>query len=220
MILTATYPAGVLTLDDDHVYRLNGMPYDGPSNTQVLKDMGIIDTTYYNMDAAWRGTAVHEMTALYDEYEGDFHWPSVDSSYVGYVRGWEKFILESGFKPCAGLIEKPVLGAGYCTTIDRVGILNGRCVVLEIKTGICPKWVGLQTAMQYDAVVLQRATLGVMPVGRVVLGVGSSPSGAVELRKNGTYKLVQCMDRSDMEKSRALVSAWHTRKEYRGDVPW
>lgn len=205
-MLTATYPAGVLTLDDDHVYRLGAV--DLPSNTGILKDMGIIDTTYYNMDAAWRGTAVHEMTALYDQYEGDFHWPSVDSSYIGYVRAWEKFIIESGFKPL--LIEHPVLGAGYGTTIDRVGRLNGRCVVLEIKTGTCPKWVGIQTAMQLDAVRLQRATLGLMPVGRC----------AVELRKDGTYKMFQCVDVSDMDKGRALVTAWHTRKEYRGDVPW
>ncbi len=201
---TATYPQGVLTLDDDHVYRLGSKVL--PGNTQILKDMGIIDTTYYNMDAAWRGTAVHEATALYDEYEGDFHWPSVDSRWVGYVRGWERFILESGFR--SSLIERLVLGVGYGTTIDRLGVLNGRQVVLEIKTGTCPKWVGLQTGMQLDACVLQG--LARADCGRV----------AVELKADGKYKLIQCADPSDRRKAMALVTAWHTKVEYRGEGAW
>jgi hypothetical protein len=204
-MLSATYASGVLTLDDDHVYRLGSRVL--PGNTQILKDMGIIDTAYYNMDAAWRGTKVHEATALYDEYNGDFHWPSVDSRYVGYVRGWEKFVRETGFK--ADIIERPVLGVGatYATTVDRVGIVGGKCVVLEIKTGTCPKWVGLQTAMQLEACLAQ----GLLK---------SADRMAVELSADGKYRIVRCENPSDSRKAMALAIAWHVRKEYRGDSPW
>ncbi len=205
-MIQAVYPSGVLTMDDQHVYRLGDRVV--PSNTQILKDMGIIDTRYYNTEAALRGTKVHECVELYSRYEGDFYWPAVDERYVGYVRGWEKFVLESGWK--SGLREHPIMGPGFATTVDDVGELNRACTILEVKTGTCPDWVGLQTALQKVATILQYATLGLKPVKRV----------AVELRKNGTYKLVSCNDPADEMEALALVSAWHTRKKYRGDVPW
>ncbi len=205
-MISAVYPSGVLTMDAEHVYRLGDRVV--PSNTQILKDVGIVDTRYYNIEAALRGTYVHQASEIYCRNDGDFHWPAVDERYVGYVRGWERFVLESGFKSV--LIEHPVIGPGFATTVDRVGWLNGRLVVLEIKTGSRPEWVVLQTALQLEAILSQRATLKLNPTQRF----------SVTLKPDGKYKLDDPHEEGARMEALALVSAWHTRKKYRGDVAW
>lgn len=193
-MLSKTFPEGILTLDDSHVYRLYGRVL--PGSTQVLKDLGIINTDYYSVDAALRGTAVHDLTSLYCQYDGDFHWPSVDERYVGYVRGWEAFKKTTGFKTVMN--EDLVLGDGYATLVDRVGILNGRCVIVEIKTGPRPAWVGLQTEMQRQAILRHREVHLYVPLARFCL----------ELRADGKYKLTECTGATDAYDVQACVRVW------------
>ena len=50
---------------EDHSYHVNGVRL--PSVTEILKDVGLIDTTFFAPEHAERGTRVHEATVFWDE---------------------------------------------------------------------------------------------------------------------------------------------------------
>lgn len=89
-----------------------------------------------------RGRAVHLATRFYDE--GRLDWTTVDRRITGYVRSW--ITLRRLTRLVTQWIERPVYcrAFGFATTLDRRVILNGRPVLLEIKTGDPERWVGVQ----------------------------------------------------------------------------
>jgi hypothetical protein len=107
-----------------HLYTVAGV--ERPSVTQILKDAGLIDTTWYTDEARERGRAVHFATQFLDE--DDLDWDTVLPQYRGYVAAWERFKAESHFiisRDSDGkllieyLLFQPV--SGYCGMLDRVG---------------------------------------------------------------------------------------------------
>jgi hypothetical protein len=122
------------------------------SVTQVMKDAGLIDFSGIPKDklhfAATRGTYVHKATELYDL--GNLDPSSLDSAIVPFVEAYRSFRGKVDFKPT--LIEHKVFNRarGYAGTLDRAGllngILNGRKVVIDIKTGKVSKTAGIQLA--------------------------------------------------------------------------
>lgn len=135
----------VVTFESDgHQYTIDGRPV--PSVTQVLSTVGVIE--YRGYDHGYgreRGTAVHHATALDDE--GDLDEDALDDRVRPYLAAWRAFRAETGFQP--SLIEE-VMGCalGFCGTPDRIGVWDRHPgeVVLELKTGSTPWWVGLQLA--------------------------------------------------------------------------
>lgn len=131
----------MITLDDDHVYRIDGRIV--PSVTQVIKGGA---RTYYTAGSAERGHRVHAATVMYDA--GDTDVESYPEYLKGYVKAWAEFRKDSGFTPT--LVE--CMGAGveeeghFAGTIDRIGVINGRWVTLDIKSGGAEKGHLLQLA--------------------------------------------------------------------------
>ena len=90
------------------------------------------------------GTEVHERTQLIDmgcEVEGD-----------GYSQAYIKFKTEMNFIPLE--IELPVYSkSGYAGTIDRVGTINNKLSIVDLKTTqmIDLPYMGPQTAAYENA---------------------------------------------------------------------
>lgn len=126
-----------------------------PSVTQVLEAAGYIDTRWYPVSAARRGSTVHAITSWIDDglttidfFDGH--------KYQGYAKAWEHFKMLWYFKPeevevfCLGAEEK------YAGTIDRIGrfanerilrqieVPKGAEIMIDLKTGRVEKWHALQ----------------------------------------------------------------------------
>ena len=151
------------------------------SVTRVLRESGIVGNPYnpetdrdYYLE---RGSAVHLATQYDDQDELDED--SLDEDLLPYLEAWRAFRRESGFDPV--LIEEIVWSEthGFAGILDRAGILNGKQILIDIKTGSVPKWAALQTAAYALA-------LG-EPVHRYT----------VELRGDGKYSLKRHDDRGD-----------------------
>jgi hypothetical protein len=174
-----------------HQYRVDGETI--LSVTQILKACGIIDDTWYTKESAQRGQAVHLATQLFDE--SDLDWDSVSPEITGYLDAYRKFRQEVIFE--VDMIEQPIYSATYrfAGTPDRTGILNGKNVVIDIKSGQKAKWHRLQTAGY--ALLLDR------PVERYVL----------YLLKTGSYRLDQHRSSSDTSVFLAALSvaSWSTK---------
>ena len=132
-----------------HVYTVAGVRR--PSVTQILKDAGLIDTTWFTDEARERGRAVHLSTQFLDE--DDLDWDTVLPPYRGYVAAWQRFKQESHFvisRDSEGkllieyLLFQPV--SGYCGMLDRVGTIGTTEYLIDIKTGDPQGWHGYQLA--------------------------------------------------------------------------
>ena len=133
-----------ITFDKDgHVYTADGETF--PSVTKILGDVGIIDTRFYKHQHTLRGNIVHECTALIDNGLADAD-SFLDGGFGGYILAYERFKRECNFKPES--IEKYVacMEHRYAGTIDRVGTLGYRPVILDLKTGKKEKWHEIQLA--------------------------------------------------------------------------
>jgi hypothetical protein len=128
---------------DGHVYTVDGETF--PSVTKILGDVGIIDTRFYKHSHTLRGNIVHECTALIDNGIADAD-SFLDGGFAGYITAYERFKRECNFKPES--IEKYVacMEHRYAGTIDRVGALGTRPVILDLKTGRKEKSHQLQLA--------------------------------------------------------------------------
>ncbi len=84
--------------------------------------------------AAARGTRVHELCALYDM---DALPDEIEAGLVGYVKAWAAFCRD--YKPAWTHIEFPLYGEidpgqPFAGTLDRIGEIDGRTRVVDIKT--------------------------------------------------------------------------------------
>lgn len=149
MLILPTRPDSVHLDEAAHRYTVAGV--ERPSVTQILKDAGLIDTTWYTEQARERGKAVHLATQFLDQ--DDLDWKTVVPNYRGYVQAWERFKTESCFqigRDASGqlLIEYRLFHslAGYCGTLDRLGTIGTTEYLLDIKTGDAQEWHGYQIA--------------------------------------------------------------------------
>lgn len=160
-----SFPEGVsvqnVTIDRErgtYTFEEEGKQYTFFSVTHVL-GQEVADYSFVPEEVLYRGTYVHEATALLDG-GGDgsgLNWDRVDPDYVGYVRAWERWTIEKEFVPLH--IERPVrsLRFRFVGTMDRFGWMRAkgkrRVIVLpDIKTGdaVYP-WEALQTAAYLGA---------------------------------------------------------------------
>jgi len=134
-----------------HQYTLDGIVI--PSVTQIIKAGGLYpDFSVIPADVLeWKrnlGTQVHAATELDDmDNLGDY-----DPQISGYIQAWREFKAVTGFTPVS--IEQRIYHKQhkYAGTLDRIGIINGENVLLDIKTGpIDLTTVGPQTAAYAQA---------------------------------------------------------------------
>jgi len=121
-----------------HTYTLQPEGTELVSVTTVLKETRLVDYSMIPQDvllnAARRGTAVHEALALLDEEALDEE--TVGDEIRGYIQAYLRFKRESGFVPA--LIEHRDWNRTYryAGTLDRTGTIGDDLVVLDFKTGM------------------------------------------------------------------------------------
>ena len=117
-----------------HTYTLDGVVI--PSVTEICAPItcGKYPPVGVVQQAAARGTRVHELCALYDM---DALPDEIEAELVGYVKAWAAFCRD--YKPVWRHIELPLYGSPatglpFAGTLDRIGEIDGRTLVVDIKT--------------------------------------------------------------------------------------
>lgn len=189
---TMTKPT--VTLDADHIYRVDGRIVPGYS--EICADLGFPKNPYWTDAGREEGTALSQwLLFLAQGKESD---AAPDPRIVGRVEGIRKFLREHEFKFVGG--ETPLYSRfGFCVTPDIWGVLDGVQSVIEAKRGAVMKRHRLQTAAQAIAL----AEYDFPAVNRFCLYL-----------KDGGYVLEDHEDEEDFEAWRALVSAYHARGIY------
>jgi len=125
----------------DHEYFVEGKSY--PSVTTILKDVGLIDTSWFTEGSAQRGTYIHEVLALIDN-NTPLMMLDIPADIEGYVDAYLRFKNDVDFK--IHTIEKHCVNKElqFAGTPDRTGILNDFKAIIDIKTGVKQKWHGAQ----------------------------------------------------------------------------
>jgi len=185
-----------ITLNNDHVYQVDGAIKPGVS--EILQGAGIIDTRWYNDHACLRGTYVHKAVQLY--HRAGLNFKTLDPALEPYVRAYLDFLKRTDFRPV--IIEEPGYDPvyDYCGTPDLIGYLKDELVLIDIKTGARPKWVGLQTAAYKKLFGLK---IDLKPIVHRF---------ALELRGNGKWSLTMLSNPRDIEIFLAAVSIHHFKR--------
>lgn len=131
----------MLTLTEDHIYLLDGQPFNGPSTTEVIKQsgmMGWLPEDQYFLD---RGSFVHEAIAMY--LKGVLDESTLADGVKPFVESAILWIQASGYK--AEHIElslhDPILG--YCGTPDSIPLIDWK------NSGKCA-WQGIQLSAYWN----------------------------------------------------------------------
>lgn len=169
----------VLEFDEQkHEYNVLGTKL--PSVTEII---GPLTYTKYKIDAgvieqaAHKGAMTHELTAAFDrgDLEDD---SSIPADGAMYYKAWKDFCHD--YQVEWKYIELPLACASFAGTVDRIGMIDGKLVVVDIKTtssmdraskiSLCAQLFGYcYLCMEND------------------IAVDISNSIGVQLKKDGTY---------------------------------
>ena len=130
-----------ISLSKNHVYTdETGKVY--PGVTTVIGD--VYGRYPYPEGSAERGHHVHLATQLFDE--DDLDETTLDPVVSGYLDGWKLFRDEMAFVPTQieMFVHNPTYG--YCGTLDRIGTMQGKLYLLDIKSGVKEWWHRIQSA--------------------------------------------------------------------------
>lgn len=157
-----------------HIYSYKGRRV--PSVTQTLEAAGLINTDFFNDEAALRGTYVHKAIEFY--HNGGLNLTSLDGVIRPYVEAYFDFEKTMKFRPLytEKLVFDPVYK--YAGRLDLVGPLSGKMSVIDIKTGVPQPWTAAQLAAYRAAL---HKTVEIAPItGRYALQL--KPSGKWSLK--------------------------------------
>lgn len=169
----------ILFDDKAHTYEVDGEKV--PSVTTILSLLSY--DTYGKIDkatleyASKRGTAIHEATEAIDMgYEAE-----IDAETEPYVRAYLDFTTD--YRPNWYGIEDVVANPqlGYAGCVDRHGKMGNADVILDIKT------IGSPSSLDYTKVALQTYLYS------LCLDYDNPKLFALFLRKDGTYRLMDCV---------------------------
>jgi len=123
-----------------------------PSVTQRIKRGGLLGPAaqFYSVESADRGTAVH--LACADRDQGRDVSAFLKGEFGGFLTSYIKWC--EAMEPVWTSIETPSYSPRYQTagTADRIGTINGKPVVVDLKTGSRnDKYHGIQVAF-YDLI--------------------------------------------------------------------
>lgn len=118
---------------DTHTYVADGRIV--PSVSEIfapIEDFSKVNPATLRQ-AAMRGTLVHEYAELID-YGEEIYGFEVETELKGYVEAYARFLRD--FSPQWTAIEKPLWSEehGFAGTIDRLGIIDGKETLVDIKT--------------------------------------------------------------------------------------
>jgi RecB family exonuclease len=117
------------------------------SVTQILKDAGIIDNKWYSEEARDRGSAVHDLCERYAQGKrvDNLGRPLAALEYVNAFANWihlcHVYAIET-----EKIITGEINGHRYAGRFDLKADINGKTVMVDIKTGKKAKWHKIQLA--------------------------------------------------------------------------
>ncbi len=173
--------------DENHRYWLGNKHV--VSVTQVMQSAGIIDTKFYTVEARERGTVVHK--CIHYLNQNDLDIASIDESVRGYISAYRAFLEIS--RLTIRMAETVVYSPKheYCGTLDIAGVMRGRSVIIDVKTGHAPAWVGIQLAAYKNALL--------------ECGGPRCSRYSLELRNDGNFKLREHKDIDDFANFKAAL---------------
>jgi hypothetical protein len=158
----------MLTRDDNHVYRWNGVPV--PGVTTILRPLNDFSGIAPDVLAAKAdlGTRVHLATELDDAQ--DLDESSVEADVANYLEAWRRFKMDK--RVVIESSEEFVYHAmyGFAGQLDRIARFDGIRWLLDLKTSneIMPS-VGPQLAAYWtakaDPGIRRRAAVQLLPDG-------------------------------------------------------
>jgi CRISPR/Cas system-associated exonuclease Cas4 (RecB family) len=125
---------------ESHQYLLDGVEL--PSVTNILKEVGLIDTRFMTEGSADIGKRRHKLVQLMDE--GSLDWGSVLPEDLPYAQAWALFREEHEFEVDSAEVIAYQEIYRFAGTIDRIGKYKGEPAIIDIKTGQRQKWHVLQ----------------------------------------------------------------------------
>ena len=165
--------AQLLFFDEGHKYTLDGEELPSVSQlTRFISREIYGDVGQFNLDrAAERGTSVHKATELLDKYGT----AEIDEDIAPYLQAYIAFRKEHKceWQKIEYATHHP--DNLYAGTLDRVGTIDGKLVVLDIKTSST-----IQKPLYTAQLNLYREMLP-DPIEQLII---------LHLRKDGTYKLI------------------------------
>jgi len=118
-----------------------------PSVTQIIKAAGKIDDRFYNADARDRGSAVHQFCERYadgfriDNRDNPLAAYEYVNSFAAWMSDYHVFTLSTECQ-----VYHKINGKAYAGTYDILADVNGKTVLIDIKTGGRMKWHAVQLA--------------------------------------------------------------------------
>lgn len=182
-----------------HTYSLGDMRL--PSVTQILKPVVNFDFVPPDVLAykCHLGIAVHRACELLDQNNLDES--SVSPPLIPYIEAWKLFKEQTEFQVLMNEQKMYHSSLLYAGTLDRVGVLNGRKVILDLKTSTAlSKWVGLQLA-GYS--LLYKSMCG-----------ESLPRFAIQLKPDGLYHLEEFSDPLDYPVFQSLLNVYNWKGKH------
>lgn len=165
--------AQLLFFDEGHKYTIDGEELPSVSElTRFISREIYGDVGQFNLDrAADRGTAVHKATELLDKYGT----AEIDEDIAPYLQAYIAFRKEHKceWQKIEYATHHPE--NLYAGTLDRVGTIDGKLVVLDIKTSST-----IQKPLYTAQLNLYRKMLP-DPIEQLVI---------LHLKKDGTYNLI------------------------------
>lgn len=188
-----------------HVYRLNHRVIPGVTSILkgALKFAGVRDDVIAM--ACARGTAVHKATEIIDR-GGRLDPASVDPRIAPYIRGYEQFIADTGYRPLYTEHKVWHDALGFAGTLDKFGELpklrhRRKLHLIELKaTAQVPCSVGMQTA-GYDEALRAQENIE-EPFARWCLHL-----------KPGDYKLVPLESVNDWAVFSSALTLWRFARD-------
>lgn len=165
---------------EGHRYFLDGDEI--PSLSSLLKQDGVVDTTYMTEEGRDRGTAVHSLCTTMD-LGAELPPPPMVEPYRGYMAAYQE-LLEV-LRPEWECIEEAEVSRRWrfgCRP-DRVGLVYGLPAIVELKTGGKEPWHALQLALQAIA-VSERTLLPPDRYQRIVIYLSDTGRYSVEIPKS------------------------------------
>ena len=134
--------------EDKHIYwvEIEGAKQIVPSVSTIIGNILDLDNRYKNIDPFYanRGTAVHKAIELLIAKNLDEE--SLDEEVIPFLKSYKNFCELTKFKPLKSeqrVFSKDLWVAG---TLDLIGKIQNKKVLIDIKTGQKQKWHQLQTA--------------------------------------------------------------------------
>lgn len=196
-----------LTLDDNHIYRLDGVPIPGVS--EILQAAGISDFSAIPADrieaSCQFGVAVHKACELSDL--GTLDIGVLDNNLRPYLQGWETFRQEYGVS-CEAIEQKlyhPLYR--FAGTIDRIAHwrIDDSLLIIDIKSGADNPAIAIQ--LRAYELLVKGNTQTKEKIKRV----------AVMLNDTGTYKIKEYNDKNDINIFLSALSIYNFKRRKNGN---